>query len=52
VRFLEYYDIPGITVDRRFFAAQKLATAKKVKIDHPNCWTHEYVKCRSFILSF
>ena len=37
MRFLEFYDIPGITVNRRFFNIQKLVSfAKKTKTDHLN----------------
>ena len=35
VLFLEYYDIPGITICPRFLSIQKLASsAKKAKLDH------------------
>ena len=35
MRFLEYYDVPGITIDRRFLYAQRLVSfAKKQKTDH------------------
>ena len=35
MRFLEFYEIPGITINRRLFVIQKLASsAKKAKSDH------------------
>ena len=37
VRFLEYSEIPGITINRRLLKFQKVASsAKKAKIDHMN----------------
>ena len=36
MRLLEYYEIPGITINRHFFHIQKLALAKKAKADHLN----------------
>ena len=35
MRFLEYYEIPGISIDNRFLFFQRLsASAKKAKLDH------------------
>lgn len=40
MRRLEYIDIPGVTINRRLFAFQKLSTSsKKIKTDH------NYVGC-------